>query len=191
MNTAERVKSLKDHECIADVLWREASASQCRDCGKCVPGYEGVTQLEMIFHDITVKKGRSNDLALLQELCQMMKTQSLCEKGTELADAALQAMELYRTDLEDHIGKKACRAGVCRKFMTYHILADRCTGCGECMDACGEDAISGKGKFVHVIDQDECIQCGACQKACEEDAIITAGAAKPRCPQKPIPCKRK
>lgn len=28
--------------------------------------------------------------------------------------------------------------------MTYHILADQCTGCGDCMDECEEDAIQGK-----------------------------------------------
>lgn len=45
--------------------------------------------------------------------------------------------------------------------MTYHILADQCTGCGDCMDAC------------------------------EDDAIVRAGAEKPRCLKKPIPCKKR
>ena len=73
--------------------------------------------------------------------------------------------------------------------MTYHVLAAKCTGCGDCLDACDEDAILGKKRFVHVIQQDECTQCGACMDACDEDAIVRAGAVKPRCPAKPIPCK--
>ena len=75
--------------------------------------------------------------------------------------------------------------------MTYHIIAANCIGCGECLDVCEDDAILGKKKFVHIIDQDECIQCGKCMEACEEEAIVLAGAVKPRCPKKPIPCKRK
>jgi NADH-quinone oxidoreductase subunit F len=59
------------------------------------------------------------------------------------------------------------------------------------MDACEDDAILGKKKFVHVIDQDECTICGKCMEACDEDAIVMAGAVKPRCPTKPIPCKKK
>lgn len=75
--------------------------------------------------------------------------------------------------------------------MTYHILADKCNGCEECLDVCEDDAILGKKRFVHVIVQDECIQCEKCMEACEEDAIVQAGAVKPRCPKKPIPCKRR
>jgi NADH-quinone oxidoreductase subunit F len=58
------------------------------------------------------------------------------------------------------------------------------------VDECDDDAILGKKKFIHVIDQDECTQCGKCVEACDEEAIVKAGAIKPRCPQKPIPCKR-
>lgn len=190
MTVLEKIKNLKETECIADLLLKEVRANECQTCGKCVFGYEGITQLEMILNDITGKKGRSGDLSQMEELCGLMKTQSLCETGEEIADAVLTAIGTYRTDFEDHISKKACRAGMCRKFMTYHILADRCTGCGDCMDECDEDAILGKARFVHVIDQEECTQCGACLVACEEEAVIKAGPIKPKCPRKPIPCRR-
>ena len=169
MSTLEKIKSLKNTECIVDVLLKEVLANECRTCGKCVFGYEGITQLELILGDITVKKGKSTDLELLRELGEMMAGQSLCEKGEEIAQAVLEAVELYQSDFEDHIGKKGCRAGVCKKFMTYHILAEKCVGCGDCMDACDEDAILGKARFVHVIAQDECTQCGACMDACDEE----------------------
>ena len=191
MGVLDRVKNLKENECIIDVLYKETCGHKCIDCGKCVFGYEGIAQLEMIMKDITEKKGSSSDLDLLSELSGMMKQQSLCEDGEEIASAVLAALATYREDFEQHIAKKACRAGVCQKFMTYHILAEQCTGCGECMDACEDDAILGKKRFVHVIDQKECIQCGKCLEACEDDAIVRAGAEKPRCPKKPIPCKKR
>lgn len=189
MSTREKINSLEDHECIVKVLRKEVAANACKSCGKCVFGYEGITQLEMILSDLTEKKGTTGDLALMQELCGLMVTQSLCEEGEAIALATLEALKQYPDDFEEHATKKGCRSGVCRKFMTYHILADKCIGCGDCLDECEEEAILGKNKFVHVIMQDECVQCGACLEACEEGAVVRAGTMKPRCPKKPIPCK--
>ncbi len=189
MSMLEKVKNIKDSECIVDVLLKEASVNECKSCGKCVFGYEGITQLEMILGDITEKKGRSGDMELMRDLCEVMKDQSLCEVGTDIADAVLLALDEHKSEFTDHIGKRGCKAGVCKKFMTYHILADKCTGCGDCKDECDEDAILGKKKYIHVIVQDECTQCGKCMEACDEEAIVRAGAVKPRCPKKPIPCK--
>ena len=37
----------------------------------------------------------------------------------------------------------------------------------------------------------KCKNCGKCKDVCEEDAVVVAGIEKPRCPKKPIPCKRR
>lgn len=190
MSTLEKIKSLAESECIVDTLLKEVRANECQICGKCVFGYEGITQLEAILSDITEKRGRSEDLMLMTGLCHLMETQSLCETGEEIARAVLAALGTHQSDFEEHIGKKGCRAGICQKFMTYHILADKCTGCGDCLDQCDEDAIQGKPRFVHIITQDECTQCGVCLRACDEEAIVKAGPIKPRCPKRPVPCKR-
>lgn len=190
MSATEAIQNLKEDQCPVDTLLKEVSGHPCKACGKCVYGYEGASQLEMILSSIIDKKGRSSDLALMKELCGLMKTQSMCDDGIELAGACELAFDTYQKDFEDHISKKACRAGVCKKFMTYHILPDKCIGCGDCIDACEDEAILGRKKFIHVIDQGECTQCGQCVDACEEEAIVLAGAVKPRCPVKPIPCRR-
>lgn len=190
MKTIEKIKDLQEQQCVVDVLLTEVTANECNNCGKCVFGYEGITQLRLILRDISEKKGKTSDVALLDELCNLMLTQSICETGIEIAEAVQFAMKEHGTELEEHITKRVCRAGVCKKFMTFHILPERCTGCNECMDACEEEAILGKKRFIHVVDQEECIQCGACLDTCEEGAIVRAGMVKPRCPKKPIPCKR-
>ncbi|MCF0132803.1 MAG: 4Fe-4S binding protein, partial [Blautia sp.] len=172
MRILEKMKNLTDKECPVESLRNEVKQSKCNECGKCVFGYEGAAQLIMTLQDITEKKGKSDDLALLQDLCGMIKSQCLCEDGIHLADACLYAFEEYGDVFEAHIAKKGCIAGVCKSFMTYHILAEECIGCGECIDACEEDAIIGKKRFVHIIDQDECIRCGACVDACEEDGFL-------------------
>lgn len=186
----EKLLNLSEKQCPVDELLKYVRAHKCQDCGKCVFGYEGATQLELTLNDITVKRSRSTDMAQMTKVCRFMETQSICEEGVELAKTALAMFEQYADEFAAHIAKKSCKAGVCKKFVTYHILADKCVGCGDCMDECDDDAILGKKKFIHVIDQDECTQCGKCVEACDEEAIVMAGAIKPRCPAKPIPCKR-
>lgn len=187
----EYVKLIADTQCMLDELAKIAFVYRRQTCGKCVFGHEGSAQIQLILTDMTQKKGKSSDLNLLLELCTIMQSQTLCEIGSSLALTVQDAIQKYREEIEAHITRKNCQAGVCSKFVTYHIMADQCTGCTECMDACEEDAIQGKKRFVHVILQDECTQCGACMDACEEEAIVKAGAVKPRCPMRPIPCKNR
>lgn len=189
MEIIEAIKELSDDQCIVQALQKAISLHECLACGKCVFGYEGAMQLNQIFKDMAGKKSRKNDLELVASLCSHMKTQSLCEAGLALADTVLYALDRYGEDIRLHQEKKDCPAGICSQFMTFHILAEKCTGCGDCLDACDDDAIVGKKRFIHVIDQDECILCGNCLDACEEGAIVKAGSVKPRCPKKPVPCR--
>ena len=186
----EKLLNLSEKQCPVDELLKYVKGHKCQDCGKCVYGYEGATQLELTLSDIVVKRSRATDMAQMTMLCKMMATQSICEEGVELAQTALAVFEKYADEFAAHITKKGCKAGVCKKFVTYHILPDMCIGCGDCIDECDDDAIMGKKKFIHVIDQGECTQCGKCVSACEEEAIVMAGAIKPRCPMKPVPCKK-
>jgi ferredoxin len=50
---------------------------------------------------------------------------------------------------------------------------EKCTGCGECLDACSVEAISLiEGKAA--IDGDTCLSCGVCVQACPVGAITEA-----------------
>lgn len=136
--------NIDEKQCVVDVLLNKVQSHPCKDCGKCVFGYEGITQLEMILKDITEKKAHSDDKALLMDLCSVMKNQSMCDDGKEIASMVLEGLNTYSDVFDEHIAKKQCRAGVCKKFMTIHILAGKCIGCGECLDVCEDDAILGK-----------------------------------------------
>lgn len=178
-------------QCMLEEMNQIAVQYRRETCGKCVFGHEGSAQIQMIFGDMALKKGRASDIELLRELCGMMQAQTLCEIGCGLADIVLDMLEKFGGEILEHITKRSCPAGVCSKFLTYHILPDKCTGCNECMDSCEEEAILGRKRFIHVIDQEECIQCGDCVDACSEEAIVKAGSIKPRCPKKPLPCKKR
>jgi len=189
--TTDYIKIIDQADCMLDQLLEIMQGYAKETCGGCVFGYEGITQINAILSDISQKKGKSDDIELLIDLCGVMKAQVLCDIGKAVAETVLHAIAGYKDEIESHIMKKACPATVCKKFVTYHILADKCVGCTDCADECPEDAIIGKKKFIHIINQDECIQCEQCLKVCDYDAIVIAGAVKPRTPKKPLPCKRK
>jgi len=51
------------------------------------------------------------------------------------------------------------------------FLAERCSGCGLCVETCPTHAISGEGKRLK-INYSECIRCYCCQEVCPEEAIL-------------------
>lgn len=188
-SSADYARIHADDGCVLHRLTEVTGSFLCKSCGRCAFGYEGLFQIHSILTDISNKKGKAGDLELLSELCLAMQTQCACDIGEAAAKLILSAMDTFGDEIKEHITKKTCRAAFCKQFVTYHILSDKCVGCQECADACEDDAIAGKKKFVHVIDQDECTQCGKCIEVCEYEAIIKAGAIKPKCPAKPVPCK--
>lgn len=187
--TTDQVWIYNEEDCMLAVVQQLLQQFGAMTCGGCVLGYEGVFQINTILGDWTNKRGKTQDLLLLENLTLQMESQCMCDVGKKAASTWTSAWKGYRDELEAHVTKKTCKAAVCKKFVTYHIDPELCTGCTDCLDACGDEAILGKKRFVHVIDQEECTQCGKCVEACEENAIFTAGAIKPRGPKKPIPCK--
>lgn len=55
--------------------------------------------------------------------------------------------------------------------MAYSILSDKCVGCGECMEACPQEAIT-KEDDKCVINADDCAGCGICADSCPNEAIV-------------------
>ncbi|MBP3884652.1 MAG: 4Fe-4S binding protein [Olsenella sp.] len=189
--TTCELQTFGPEDCMAhallDVCEELRRSTECT----CTFGHEGGYQVVTILGDVCSKKGKPDDIALLRDLAPVMQAQALCGEGRALASAVLQALDLFGPEIEAHITKKSCPSGGCPAFKTYHILVSKCTGCGKCLDACDDDAIMGKAKFVHVVDQRKCSQCGACLEACPEGAVVRAGAKKPKTPPRPIPVRRK
>lgn len=189
--TSDYVRVYGAKNCMAEAVRAICAQYRQETCGRCVFGHEGSHQIATIMEDICKNKGRATDPVLIKDLGPVMQTQCLCEQGRIMAKTVLTAFDLFGDEIEQHFTKHNCPAGECSAYMTVHILPTKCTGCGDCIDACEEDAILGKPHFIHVIDQKACTQCGACIKACDEEAIITAGADKPRTPPRPIPIRKR
>lgn len=153
-------------------------------CGRCVLCRLGIDQLIRIFRDASDGKGRADDLATLRTLVDAMRKAAFCRFGKATGALLESYCSIFSTEFEDHTKRKKCSAMVCEKYLTYIILPNLCTGCGDCMDECDEDAITGKPRFIHMIDEYDCTRCGKCAKVCEEEAIVIAGAIKPKLPTK-------
>jgi NAD-dependent dihydropyrimidine dehydrogenase PreA subunit len=187
--SCDDVRVIGSGDCAVDAVREILDGFHRECCGRCVFGNEGGHQLCAILADACGGKGQSADLDLIRDLAPTMAEQALCEVGQRMAGVAAQALVLFGDEFEAHVSRHQCPAGTCRALVTYHILVSRCTGCGECLDACEDDAIEGKTGFVHVIDQRACVHCGKCLDACPKGAVVTAGPKKPKTPPHPIPCR--
>jgi NADH:ubiquinone oxidoreductase subunit F (NADH-binding)/(2Fe-2S) ferredoxin/Pyruvate/2-oxoacid:ferredoxin oxidoreductase delta subunit len=162
---------MDDKTCMVDIAKYFLNFLRDESCGKCVSCREGTQRMWEIVKKITEGKGTEKDLEVLEEVALTCKDASLCGLGQTAANPVLTTLRYFRHEYEAHILDKRCPAGVCRALIRYVVIAEKCTGCLACKNACPTQAIKGTLKDVHLIEQTKCIKCGACQEACRFEAI--------------------
>lgn len=60
-------------------------------------------------------------------------------------------------------------------FTRIGVSPDACTACGQCMDACAENALDLKNGIS--LDPSSCLGCAACARVCPEGALAAGEAA--------------
>lgn len=158
--------------CMVRVTEKGLLRSRRESCGKCTFCREGLLQLHVRMHEITGGKGNPAGLDIMKEIGETMGFSCNCTLGNLGSSLALETMRKFGNEYEDHISKKKCTAGSCLAFVSMYIDPKKCTGCGECIRACGEEFIEGLPGFIHMIEDLDCTKCGRCMEACPEDAIV-------------------
>ena len=147
-------------------------------CGKCSPCRIGNKRMLEILTKITEGNGTMDDLQELRNLAAVIKDTALCGLGQTSPNPVLSTLDNFWDEYVEHVVDKKCRAGVCKKLMSYVIDKEVCIGCGKCAKNCPAEAIS-KTDYIApghklpsmVIDSSKCIKCGACISGCKFNAI--------------------
>ncbi len=158
--------------CMVDVARFFLDFTVDESCGKCTPCRIGTRRLLEMLDKITSGNGTLEDLDKMEELCKYIQANAMCALGQTAPNPVLSTLKYFRDEYEAHVVEKRCPAGVCKNLLHYEIQPDKCRGCTLCARRCPANAITGKVKEPHVIDQSKCIKCGACMEGCKFSAII-------------------
>ncbi len=158
--------------CMVDVARYFLNFLREESCGKCTPCREGIVRSLEILNRICGGEGRSDDIALLEEIGDLLQGFSLCGLGQTAANPVLSTIRYFRDEYQAHIGEHRCPAHVCKALISYTIEPAECTGCTACAQQCPQAAISGEKKEPHLVDQDLCVRCGVCLDVCKFGAIV-------------------
>jgi bidirectional [NiFe] hydrogenase diaphorase subunit len=70
-------------------------------CGKCIPCRVGTAQMHDLLKKIIDRKANARDVALLEELCDMVKSTSLCGLGQSAPNPVLTTLRYFRNEYDD------------------------------------------------------------------------------------------
>ena len=73
-------------------------------CGKCVPCRAGTQQMHGLLDNIAKSQGTRADLALLEELCDVVQATSLCGLGQTAPNPVLSTLRFFRAEYERKLG---------------------------------------------------------------------------------------
>lgn len=164
---------LDEDNCMVDVARFYMDFIVDESCGKCTPCRIGTKRLLEMLNKICNGEGNIKLLDEMEELCNFIKSSSLCGLGQTAPNPILSTLKHFRNEYLAHVVDKRCPAGVCKNLLLYKIDIDKCKKCSICSKNCPVDAISGViGKVPYKIDENKCIKCGMCFNVCKFNAVV-------------------
>ena len=169
---------MDEDTCMVDIARFFLDFTVDESCGKCTPCRVGTKRLLELLDKIIAGNGELEDLDRMEELCNYIKSASLCGLGQTAPNPVLSTLRYFRDEYVAHIVDKKCPAGVCKNLIRYTIDVDTCIGCGICAKKCPAEAITrtdytapGHKLASMQIDPAKCVKCGACVATCKFKAI--------------------
>ena len=163
---------MDENTCMVDMARFFMDFVQDESCGKCTPCREGTRRQLQILEGICEGRGRPEDIQILEELSDVIRSASLCGLGQTGPNPVLSTLRYFRDEYDAHILEKRCPAKRCVALLKFEVNPEICTKCGACFRACPTEAIAWKKKEVAVIDTAKCIKCMTCFEKCKFDAIF-------------------
>lgn len=99
---------IDDTACAVEMAMKKISYLHDQSCGKCVFCREGTFQMSNILEDISKGNGGPQDIDMLNEIGEQMKTGCICDLGRGAPNPVLSSIEFFRNEYEHHIKEKGC-----------------------------------------------------------------------------------
>jgi bidirectional [NiFe] hydrogenase diaphorase subunit len=104
---------MDESSCMVDVAKYFMDFCMTESCGKCIPCRVGTYQMHRLLDSITKLHATPQDVALLEELCDLVKNTSLCGLGQSAPNPVLSTLRYFADEYKGHIERNLCVAGVC------------------------------------------------------------------------------
>ena len=105
---------MDDTSCMVDVAKYFMEFCMSESCGKCVPCRAGTYQMHELLSRITEGKATAQDVAVLEELCDLVMNTSLCGLGQSAPNPVLSTLRYFRNEYLAHVEERKCPSGVCQ-----------------------------------------------------------------------------
>jgi NADH:ubiquinone oxidoreductase subunit F (NADH-binding) len=107
------VVAIAEPACMLDLALNLVRFFRNESCGKCVPCRTGSQHLVRLLDAFRHGEGTPEDLALIEELNDAMKTTSICGLGQVAAAPIISALRYFREEIVAHVTERRCPTGVC------------------------------------------------------------------------------
>lgn len=107
------VVAIADQTCMLDLALNVVKFFRNESCGKCVPCRTGSEKLVLTLQQIARGEGSGDDLDTINELAETMQLTSICGLGQAAPLPITSVLRHFRDEIEDHVYRRECPAGVC------------------------------------------------------------------------------
>jgi bidirectional [NiFe] hydrogenase diaphorase subunit len=104
---------MDETSCMVDVAKYFMEFCMTESCGKCIPCRAGTQQMHGLLEKITRGEATPADLALLEELCDLVRSASLCGLGQSAPNPVVTTLKYFGDEYRAHVEGAGCAAGVC------------------------------------------------------------------------------